>query len=295
MVQSVKHIHIICKHSSPVAEALAEKMSAWLSARNVCCSVSASVPDAPLPLQAQEADCLFVLGGDGTVLSVARRLNGAKVPLLGINFGKVGFLASVLPQEWESTLQYLLEHGITSHERLTLDFVVERQGNAVLSGHALNDVVLHRGVLARVITLKLAVAEEGVPYEEVCTLRADGLIVSTPTGVTGYAVSAGGPLLYPSMNVYALTPICPFLNSFKPLVLDGNMRLDILVADGSQEVFITQDGQKLLPLQCGDHVILQKSPATASFVSLPQHGYFSRLRSSGFVGIAPVRTNLESK
>ncbi|MFV0423330.1 NAD(+)/NADH kinase [Oleidesulfovibrio sp.] len=278
MHRKLKQVFIAIKQVHPEAKALSGRMAAWFAERGIEVAVEENDASQPMPEQARNADCILVLGGDGTMLSVSRRAMGLGVPMLGVNLGKVGFLAEVNAGGWQQAMQYIIDHGLHTRERLALDFNVERGGECVFKGIAVNDVVLHRGVLARVINLGL-----GVNGEWLGDLRADGLIVSTPTGATGYAVSAGGPLVHPDLSVFTITPICPFLNNFHPMVLDGSMHFEIRILEGPQEVYITQDGQECFALEAGDLVTVTKAEKGLSFVSVKGSTYFTQLRSKGFV------------
>ncbi|ABB39414.1 ATP-NAD/AcoX kinase [Oleidesulfovibrio alaskensis G20] len=278
MHRELKRVFIVTKQAHAGAAALAADMQAWFAARGIEAATEENDTASALPDFARSASCIMVLGGDGTMLSVSRRAVGLDVPLLGVNLGKVGFLAEVSAAGWQQAFTRLAENGLTCSERLALHFAVSREGRCVFEGTAVNDVVLHRGVLARVINLGL-----GVDGEWLGDLRADGLIVSTPTGATGYAVSAGGPLVHPDMSVYAITPICPFLNNFHPMVLAGSMRFEIRILEGPQEVYVTQDGQECFALQAGDLVTVTQASRGLLFVAVEGSTYFTRLRAKGFV------------
>lgn len=270
---------IVTKSGHRGAAVLGERMRVWLTARGLAAQVveniGATVPQA---VSTRECCLALVLGGDGTILGVARRLLGAGVPLLGVNLGKVGFLAEVAAARWEASLERLLAGEVTVQERLALSFRVERDGGTVYSGGAVNDVVINRGILARVINLDLRVGPERLGE-----LRADGLIISTPTGATGYSVSARGPLVHPKLDVYTVTPICPFLNNLLPLVLPGDAHLSVAVRDRTREVYLTQDGQESYALRAGDVVHVARAPGGMLFASVEELSYYRKLKAKGFI------------
>ncbi len=279
MHTALRSILIVTKSGHREAEALGERMRAWLAARGLSARVVENTGDAvSLAVAGQECSLALVLGGDGTILGVARRLLGSGVPLLGVNLGKVGFLAEVAASRWEASLERLLAGGVTVQERLALSFRVEREGVTVHSGGAVNDVVINRGILARVINLDLRVGSERLGE-----LRADGLIVSTPTGATGYSVSARGPLVHPQLHVYTVTPICPFLNNLLPLVLPGEARLSVTVRDRTNEVYLTQDGQEGYALRAGDVVHVERAPGGMLFATIEELSYYRKLKAKGFI------------
>lgn len=223
-------------------------------------------------------DLVIVLGGDGTMLEVARRFVGTPVPLVGVNFGKVGFLAELPIVEWESGLEIFLAGKAVLLRRMALRWRVLRQGGEAASGFAVNDVVISRGALSRVITLDISVDDQ-----KMCRVRADGLIISSPLGASGYAVSAGGPLIYPDMDVLTVTPICPFLCNFPPVVLPHPMTVRASVQPGAMETYLTIDGQQGVTLESGDGIEVRGVPDGVRFARLRPHDYFQRLRTRGFV------------
>lgn len=224
------------------------------------------------------SDLVVVLGGDGTMLGVARAFVGNPVPLLGVNFGKVGFLAELHSHDWECGLAHVLEgHGHLFY-RMALGWRVLREGVSMATGVAVNDVVISRGALARVISLNINGNDQ-----HICRARADGLIFSTPTGTSGYAVSAGGPLVHPELEVITLTPICPFLCNFPPMVLPCDMRVRAEILSESVETFMTADGQELLALASGDTVEVYGIPSSVCYVRSDQGTYFRRLKGRGFI------------
>jgi NAD+ kinase len=214
-----RNILLVCKARHERATALGEEIGTWLRRQGHRATVITAEQDSPAYGQ-EDLDFVVVLGGDGTMLGVARRLVGRGVPVLGINFGRVGFLTDAQPDQWQDKLVECLYGDEPVRACMALTWSVTRQGGVLASGHGVNDVVLSRGSLARLVSMEIAV--NGV---RMGALRSDGVIVCTPIGSSGYSVSAGGPLLYPSMEALGFVPICPFLNTIAPMVFDGNTSL----------------------------------------------------------------------
>lgn len=228
---------------------------------------------------APQPAAVLVLGGDGTMLSVARKLNRSDSPLLGLNLGKVGFLAGLSPDSWQEHLEHFLQNGYSTSSALALECEVRRKGHGVTTrARVVNDLVVARGGLARLVNLEVMVDEEPLGL-----LRADGVIISTPTGCTGYAVSAKGPLIHPGLPAYGLTPVCSFRNDFPPMVLPGPSETRITVCDNSSEVFMTLDGQQGVALQEGDVIAIRRSEQDFTIIRTPGHSYFKRLQNKGFL------------
>jgi NAD+ kinase len=196
----------------------------------------------------------------------------------------VGFLTETTPQHWQQTLEDLFAGRLSVSSRAALEYRVFRRDDDgfVCSGKAFNDLVVNRGALARLINLKVA-------YGEQClgTVRSDGLIVSTPTGSTGYCVSAGGPLVYPDLDVFILTPICPFLDTFAPLVLPFNEPLSITVEPNNGDVYLTLDGQKGFGLATGDRVEITRAKTRIKLIHSSRSSYMDKLTTKGFIREQP--------
>jgi len=259
---------------------LGEEIAAWLAGRGasaVLCehSVCGGLDTCPPPLT-RPWDVVLVLGGDGTFIGVARACLRLNVPLLGLNLGRVGFLAEAAA-EWRTRVEALFTGGYSLSRRICLSYEVLRGEGCACSGVAVNDVVVSRGDMARLI--RLAVAQAG---ERVGTMRADGLIISTPTGSTAYGNSAGGPLVHPDMQAFCLTPVCPFLNTFRPMVLPCDEELAIEVEERRAEVRLTIDGQRSFKLAMGDVVRVRRSPEDLLVAHTGKDSYFAKLASKGF-------------
>ncbi|OBQ52644.1 NAD(+)/NADH kinase [Halodesulfovibrio spirochaetisodalis] len=279
MHHKISTICIVTKASHEEAAALGKKLLGWFAARNVqgiiCENGTEQWADTRKSIQ---CDLVLVLGGDGTLLSVARHLVGREVPLVGINMGKVGFLAEIPSDAWEERLQAVLDGNIQFRRRLALACTVTRGDEIVCSGVAANDFVLNRGALARVVRLDLSV--NGSPMGEV---RADGIIVATPSGSTGYAISAGGPLVHPDMDAYSVTPVCAFLRSLYPMVLPGEHIFSAAVRSADADLFLTQDGQEGVLLQTDDVVSISKAQGGLLYAEFDDNSYYNKLLTRGFI------------
>ena len=223
-------------------------------------------------------DLLLVFAGDGTMVSVARQSLGMGIPIAGINFGRVGFLAELAEDTWRDALAAVLASGFTAAPRMTLRYSLYRNDECVLQGEVVNDVVVTRGKVARLVSLQLGVNR--VPFT---ALRSDGLILSTPTGASGYAGSAGGPLLLPTLNAYVVAAICPYLSSFPPLVLDHETTFSVTVGEAAPDLYLTLDGQEAHPLAEGDRLEVSGIPGRMLVADFGLKDYFTRLRQTGFV------------
>ncbi|MBP9943242.1 MAG: NAD(+)/NADH kinase [Desulfomicrobium sp.] len=224
------------------------------------------------------ADMILTLGGDGTLLAVARAVQDLGIPILGLNLGKVGFLTELSPTDWRESLTLILRGEYEMSRRLVISFHVLRRGQEYYRGYAINDLVISCGSLARMIRLDMWYGTDHLG-----SVRADGMIVATPTGSSGYSISAGGPLIYPELNVFALTPICPFLHAFRPMVLPFENDLRILVQGADTDVYLTQDGQTGVVLAAGDNVFASRAEKRLNLIRPLHSQYAHKLKSKGFV------------
>jgi NAD+ kinase len=220
-----------------------------------------------------KVDLIVVLGGDGTLLSVARLVDGLGVPILGVNLGGLGFLTATTLEALFPTLEAVLRGEYEAEERLVLVAELMRGGTRVTEHLALNDVVVAKGALGRLIDLD--VRADGEPMT---AYRADGLIIATPTGSTAYNLSAAGPILFPTMDAVVMTPIAPHTLSNRPIVLPGAQRIDVTLR-GDQEVMLTMDGQVGVPLRERDTVQVGKASARIRLLRFDQRDFFSVLRT----------------
>lgn len=272
-------IGIITKHGNELAEKTAEDIRQWLVKRNF----DVWGDDSHLSNLSLEnlppTQLVLVLGGDGTIISVSRRILPLHTPVVGVNFGRVGFLAELTESTWETSLEQALARGLNVEHRYVLHYSLMRDGACLSEGDVINDVVITRGKTARLVRLDLA-----LDNEPLMQLRSDGLIISTPTGSSGYACSAGGSLLEPTLNAYIVASICPFLNVFSPLVLRGEAEFEVKLPDSSLDLYLTLDGQETIPLEANDCIRVKKSSNDFLLANMGLEGYGKRLRRAGFIG-----------
>lgn len=223
------------------------------------------------------ADLAITLGGDGTLLATARRLDGRETPIFGINLGGLGFLTASAPETLEERLDPVLDGDAPVERRATLAAEVERDGRTIGSRRALNDAVVHKGGGMRVMSLSVAV--DGV---EAGGYLADGLILSTPTGATGYNLSAGGPLVVPWLDATVVTPICAHALAVRPMVVPGGGLVTVTVAEekAAEGVFLILDGQVEVPLEAGDRVHVGKGEADVLLAGVDRERYFEQLKKT---------------
>jgi len=223
---------------------------------------------------AEDVDLLVSLGGDGTMLGVARFVGKQQVPVLGVNFGFLGYLTEFTLEELFSALEGLGEGNFFLDRRLLLDATHTRNGQVMSSSLALNDAVVSAGGPVRMVEIECRI--NGM---YVNSFRADGMIVATPTGSTAYSLSAGGPIVDPSMSAIVLTPICPHTLSNRPVVVPGDSQVELLFPDANDELRLTIDGQVPIRLLPGDQVTVARSQTTFNLIRPANHNYFEVLRT----------------
>jgi NAD+ kinase len=223
---------------------------------------------------AAASDLLLVLGGDGTLLAAARVAAPKGIPILPINMGSLGFLTSFMLEELYPALEDILAGRLTISERVMLRAELQRGGKILDKQTVLNEVVINKGALARMIELELSIDQDFV-----CRYRADGLIVASPTGSTAYSLSAGGPIVHPSVESFIITPICPHTLSDRPVVVGDNSIIEVKLSAGTESVFLTLDGQKGIPLQATDRVRISRAQQLLKLIQTPNKSYFEILRN----------------
>jgi len=216
---------------------------------------------------------MLVLGGDGTMIATARMLGDSEVPVLGVNYGGLGYLAEFRVEELYTALESILEGNYRLDTRVMLAVQLIRGDEEVTRTRVLNDAVINKSALARIIEIEAYLNQQFVN-----SFRADGLIVSTPTGSTAYNLSAGGPVIYPSMNAVVITPICPFTLSNRPIVVPDDAVIELCLKTRQEDVALTLDGQVGFPLQVEDRVVIRKSRTTFNLVQPMNRNYFEVLR-----------------
>jgi len=224
------------------------------------------------------ADFALVLGGDGAILAAARRLSRAGIPLLGVNLGKLGFLAEINPDELGATLDALMKKIPEPVERMMIQAEVLRPNGRgfrkIRQCVALNDVVISREAFSRIIEMRLF-----INGEQVTTLVADGLIVSTPTGSTAHSLASGGPIIPPDVSAMVISAICPHSLSNRPLVVDAGARVEVETRASGVSFAMTADGQVLVPLQNGDRVRIRRNPWPVRLLKVSNRSFFQTLRA----------------
>ena len=278
----MKRIGIVAKTDRQEARTVVPQLLEWCQARGLqplCEKETAglcpetTVATAMRPDLPAQVDLLVVLGGDGTLLSMARLVGDLGVPILGVNLGGLGFLTALTVEELFPALEAHLADGLVIEERIMLAATVSRRGERLAEYVALNDMVITKSAMSRIIRIEVAVdGQFATGY------RADGLIVSTPTGSTAYSLSAGGPIVFPTMDAMVLTPICSHTLTNRPIVLPGSQRIEVtLLTD--QDVMLTADGQVGFALKQMDSVEVRRATPRLRLLRFPQKHFFSVLRT----------------
>lgn len=274
MSPKFESVAVVCKAQSSEASQTASELVAWLERRGLEVTLDPPAGEERSStewLSDSEHDLVVVLGGDGTLLSVARTVPSG-VPILGVNLGTLGFLTEVGRSELYPSLVEILAGRFQLEERALLDVAIRsRSDNG--SYRVLNDAVIAKSALSRIIQLTLR-----VDGRLVTSYRSDGLIVSTPTGSTAYNLSAGGPILEPQLPVIGLTPICPHTFSLRPIVVPESSVIEVTLETEREEVFLTLDGQEGARLAAGDTVTVTRSAASAHLVKVSGRTFFHSLR-----------------
>lgn len=286
MSRTIKTVGIIVKPNHAEAWKTACELSDWLEARGIAlvgkprvhnesvdaaqCEID-SVDDKRF---GAESDLIVVLGGDGTMISTARLIGNAELLVLGVNYGSLGYLTDFRIEEMFPALEAIFEGRYEIDRRVMLEAEHRRGDETLATARVLNDVVINKAALARIIEIDVSL--NGL---FVNSFRSDGLIVSTPTGSTAYNLSAGGPIIYPSMNAVVLTPICPFTLTNRPIVIPDDAVIELKLERENEGVVLTLDGQIGYTMKEQDLVRIRKSPTTFNLVQPPNRNYFDVLRN----------------
>ena len=262
---NVRNVVIVTKPRQAEVAHVAGELIQWFKRKNITASLE--------PGSAPEADLAVVVGGDGTLLAAARLLGDRQIPIVAINHGGLGFLTEVTRDEMYPALDRVLAGQFVIQQRMMMDLHVCRAEKRVADYRALNDVVINKGTLSRMIEL-----EARVDGQYVSRFRADGLIVATPTGSTAYNLAAGGPIIFPTMSAMIMTPICSHTLTNRPIVLDESVKIEIMLRSEQEDVYTTVDGQLGLKLAMGDRLVIEKSGAAVKLVAPPGKNYFDVLR-----------------
>ena len=285
-MSSIRRIGIVLKPHQPEALKTICELVEWLADRGIKVvggpelereriehQTGCPVDEVVNEKLAAEVDLMLVLGGDGTMIATARMIGDAEVPVIGVNYGGLGYLAEFRIEELYGGLEAILSGNYRLDKRVMLAVELRRKETLVTSNRVLNDVVINKSALARIIEI-----EAYFNHQFVNSFRADGLIVSTPTGSTAYNLSAGGPVIFPSMNAVVITPICPFTLSNRPIVVPDDGEIELRLKTDQEEVALTLDGQVGFPLKVEDRIVIRKSRTTFNLVQPSNRNYFDVLR-----------------
>ena len=285
-MSAIKRIGIVLKPHQPEALKTICELVVWLAERDIKLVGGPQIERERIEHQtgcpvdeledediARDVDLILVLGGDGTMIATARMIGDREVPVLGVNYGGLGYLAEFRIEELYSALESILAGNYRLDKRVMLAVELRRGETAPILSRVLNDVVINKSALARIIEI-----ETYLNRQFVNSFRADGLIVSTPTGSTAYNLSAGGPVIFPSMNSVVITPICPFTLSNRPIVVPDDAEIELLLKTDNEEVALTLDGQVGFPLKVEDRVAIRKSRTTFNLIQPMNRNYFDVLR-----------------
>ena len=277
----MKKIGIIAKNI-PRAHGAVKKLSKWLAARGKKVLLDertasdlgmAGVASKDLP---SLVDMVIVLGGDGTLLSAARLVADSKknVPIFGVNLGSLGFMAEVSLDELYANLEKALAGKLQAEERMMLTAGVIRKGKKITEYSVLNDAVISKGAIARMVSLEVSVGDDYLT-----SIRADGLILATPTGSTAYSLSAGGPIIHPALQCFVVTPICPHTLSNRPIASPDSAIVRVKLVSRSEGVSLSLDGQVVSPLRLNDIVEVKKAKYRVRLIKHPTKDYYEILRT----------------
>jgi len=283
---SIKRIGLVLKPHQPDALKTICELVEWLGERGIALSGGPEIEreriehETGCPVEEVEAqklasavDLILVLGGDGTMISTARLIGDQEIPVLGVNYGGLGYLAEFRIEELYTALEAILSGNYRLDRRVMLAVELQRGKDPVTRNRVLNDVVINKSALARIIEIEAYLNQQFVN-----SFRADGLIISTPTGSTAYNLSAGGPVIFPSMNAVVITPICPFTLSNRPIVVPDDAVIELRLKTAEEDVSLTLDGQVGFPLRVEDRVVIRKSRTTFNLVQPMNRNYFEVLR-----------------
>jgi NAD+ kinase len=271
----VKTVAVVYRRDTPEALALARELTAWLKERRirVLSHPQQKLPGALKLKSTQKFDLVLVLGGDGTYLEAVRMLNGRRIPLLGVNMGSLGFLTVTRVQDLYATVQMAID-GKLEVKRRSMIRIQVKSGNKVKAEYAaLNDLVIERGPTSHLI--HLAITVDKLP---ITAMKADGMIIATPTGSTAYNLAAGGPILHPEVDALVVTPICPHSLTSRPFIFPDQRKIQFAVVGAGQRAALTVDGIKKTTIGQSDEVWIERHECDHLFLRKVGHNYFSLLK-----------------
>ena len=275
----MKSVGIIYKYKHETAKKTAYKIKEWLESRGIQVFLKEMPQNDSVgeesPLLPIDIERLIVLGGDGTLLGAARKMGIYGIPILGVNLGGLGFLTETSHSELPEMLRLMIENKLDIQERTMLKTTVKREEKEIFSFSVLNDAVINKRTLARIIDLEVYINKEFLTI-----FRADGLIISTPTGSTAYNLSAGGPIVHPTVGAFIITPICPFTLSNRPIIVPDSSVIEVKIREkNDSSVVLTLDGQVGFDLKYNDKIMLSKSPYVIRLLKPSNRSYFHILRT----------------
>lgn len=272
--QQIKRVGIVVKQNHDKALKTAHELTEWLAGRGIDPTGGPYSETHEDQTFDPSVDLVIVLGGDGTMISTARLVGDREPMVLGINYGSLGYLTEFRIEEMVPALEMMLAGDYEVDRRVMLDARHVRDGKEISSGRVLNDVVINKAALARIIEIEVHFNGSFVN-----AFRSDGLIVATPTGSTAYNLSAGGPIIYPSMNALVVTPICPFTLSNRPIVIPDSAEIELKLLNENEGVVLTLDGQTGYTMKANDRVLICKSATAFNLVRPANRNYFDVLRN----------------
>ncbi len=274
MNKPIEKVLIIANLHKPDTEKLIEEISSYMAEKGIKTEVFGfrGKPDIP---PVEDVDFVFSLGGDGTVLFSSRVLESRGIPILAVNLGAFGFITEVTKEEWCSAFEKYVQGELGLSRRIMVKVIVERNGKRIATLRGLNDAVISSSGISKIVRLNLFLNKTSLGQ-----YRADGVILSTPTGSTAYSLAAGGPILDPEIEAFILNPICPFTLSNRPIVVSGNDVVFVHVAEDQRvDILLSIDGQEVIPLESGDNVIFEKSHSKTLLVRSDRRNFYEVLRS----------------
>jgi NAD+ kinase len=278
----VKKIGIFCKQKPNIDVKIVSELTQWLESRNYTVYIEPNIadligkkPSISKDEVASNSDLVIVFGGDGTLLNVANIAHPHEVPILGVNLGSLGFLTETTMENFYTTLEQVLNGKCEIENRMLLNAGVLRDEKKIEDFNVLNDIVINKGALARIVNLEVF-----VDGQYMTSYRADGLIIASPTGSTAYSLSAGGPIIHPSMRALVLSPICPFALTNRPIVIpdSATIKVQLTTRNEDEDVRVTLDGQTGYSMKSGDILEVKKADIPVKLVQTPGKNYYQLLR-----------------
>ena len=277
----MRHVAIIYKRTRPEPARLAGELKVWLEARHIDVFCRENMDNSAAICSKQQimhipetVEVVLVLGGDGTLLSVARFLEDRSTPIIGVNLGGLGFVTEITIESCHREIRNILDGKYEIEKRMRLQVAIQRGDSVIFRQTVLNDAVINKGALARIVDLKTSIDGRYLTH-----YRADGLIVATPTGSTAYNLSAGGPIIHPTSRVFVMTPICSFTLANRPIILPAEVTVQVELGEPIEDVTLTCDGQVGCELAPSDQIIISAAPNPLLLIKTPTIDYFEILRT----------------